>query len=399
MILTFRYFLLALGITIVISLEAQETITDYPPVLRNAYFGVSIGSINYNFSSAQLEPGNTVESVNIPHTAVCITLYGKQISKHISAKVTYMRPVSWVQYKNVNGSTNSRNVWMNVAGLTVKGRLPLNKKISVAGEAGLGIITRKGFSMDNKPVITDANYATVLTGATLEYHLNRKWDLRINMLYSPENKKVKQPQTIFAGVGFHYSLRPPSIRKSQTAFNNSYEYPKQFIAAGFTTNALGYGVNNAVSKGPVPIFWGGEVHVKKGFSISFQRNIFHTRKVFAIDWGAGFGHWTSRDSKEDFYTLSVFPVLRFTALRSKALDLFFEYAVAGPTYISKTVIDKKETGKNFTFYDFMGMGVLTGKKKNTGAGIRIAHFSNGNLFPRNDGVKIPLTFSLLKVIK
>ncbi|MBK6826807.1 MAG: acyloxyacyl hydrolase [Chitinophagaceae bacterium] len=27
-------------------------------------------------------------------------------------------------------------------------------------------------------------------------------------------------------------------------------------------------------------------------------------------------------------------------------------------------------------------------------GIRIAHYSNGNLFPQNDGVKIPLTFNL-----
>jgi hypothetical protein len=169
--------------------------------------------------------------------------------------------------------------------------------------------------------------------------------------------------------------------------------------AGGTTNQFGYGVNNAVSKGPVPIFWGGEVHIKKGFSISYQRNIFHTRKVFAIDWGAGFAHWTSRDKSENFFTLSIYPVLRFTAIRSKPADLFFEYAIAGPTYISKSIIDNKETGRKFTFYDFMGMGVFTGKNRNLGANIRIAHFSNGNLFPRNDGLKIPLTFSLIKIIK
>jgi hypothetical protein len=310
-----------------------------------------------------------------------------------------MRPVSWVQYKNINGQTLIRNVWMNVAGLTATGRLPLSEKISLSGEAGLGIITRKGFNIDNKPVITDANYAALLAGASLQYQLNRKWDLRISTAWSPENKKVKQPQTLFIGAGFQYHLRASSIDVKKSTINNAYQYPRQFLVAGVTTNQLGYGVNNAVSKGPIPIFWGGEVHVKKGFSLSYQRNIFHTRKVFAIDWGAGFSHWTSRDKNENFFTVSLYPVLRFTAVRTKPIDLFFEYSVAGPTYISKTIIDNKETGRKFTFYDFMGMGIFAGKNRNLGANIRIAHFSNGNLFPRNDGIKIPLTFSLVKVIK
>ncbi|HEX4876800.1 MAG TPA: acyloxyacyl hydrolase [Chitinophagaceae bacterium] len=373
--------------------------TDYPPVLRNSFFGVSAGAINYNFSAAQLEPGNTVETIRVPHSAVRITLYGRHITKNIAAQVTYMRPVGWVQYKNINGQVNTKNVWMNVAGLTVTSRLPLNAKFSFAAEAGLGIITRKGFSMDNRPVITDANYASLLAGASLQYHVKSKWDLRINMVLSPENKRVKQPQTLFIGAGFHYQLRASSVKMSKSVYNSPYQYPRQFLVLGFTTNALGYGVNNAVSKGPVPIFWGGEVHVKQGYSVSYQRNIFHTRKVFALDWGAGFGHWTSRDNKENFFTLSLFPVLRFTAVRTKPADFFFEYAVAGPTYISQTIIDKKETGKKFTFYDFMGMGVFAGQNRNLGMGIRIAHFSNGNLFPRNDGIKIPLTFNLLKVIK
>jgi len=387
------------SLAIATHLPAQEKTADYPPVLRNSFFGVSVGSINYNFSAAQLENGNTVEAVRIPHTAVRITLYGKQLTKHLAAQVTYMRPVSWVQYKNINGQSNTRNVWMNVAGLTVTGRLPFTQKFSLTGEGGLGIITRKGFSIDNTPVITDANYATLLAGATLQYHLNKKWDLRISMALSPENKKVKQPQTLFAGAGFHYHLRASSIRLSKSTLNSPYEYPRQFLAAGFTTNALGYGVNDAVSKGPIPIFWGGEVHIKQGFSINYQRNIFHTRKVFAIDWGAGVGFWTSRDKSEKFYTISLYPVLRFIAVRTKPADIFFEYAVAGPTYISRPVIDNKETGRKFTFYDFMGMGVFAGKNKNIGFNIRIAHFSNGNLFPRNDGIKIPLTFSLQKIIK
>jgi hypothetical protein len=103
--------------------------------------------------------------------------------------------------------------------------------------------------------------------------------------------------------------------------------------------------------------------------------------------------------KDKFFTVSVYPVLRFTAVRSPKTDLFFEYTVAGPTFISKTIIDNENTGRHFTFYDAMGIGMFTGKDKRLNAGIRIAHFSNGNVFPNNNGVKVPLTFNLGYVLK
>ena len=93
-------------------------------------------------------------------------------------------------------------------------------------------------------------------------------------------------------------------------------------------------------------------------------------------------------------TLSVYPMLRFTALRTKPLDLYFNYSVAGPTFISKITIDGKDTGREFTFRDFMGMGIYAGKLRKLNAEINIGHFSNGNIFPSNAGVKIPLSFNL-----
>ena len=173
-----------------------------------------------------------------------------------------------------------------------------------------------------------------------------------------------------------------------------YHFPKQMIYAGFSTNVAGYKVNTTVSQGAIPIFWGGEARVKRGFLVNYQRNIFHSRKVFSLDWGAGIGIWKSRENKQSFITLSAYPLFRFTALRSKTADFYFEYSVAGPTWISKTMIDNEDTGRNFTFQDMMGIGVFAGKKKNLNAGIRIAHYSNGNLFPANNGVMVPLTFNL-----
>ena len=74
--------------------------------------------------------------------------------------------------------------------------------------------------------------------------------------------------------------------------------------------------------------------------------------------------------------------------------MYFVYSLAGPTYISKVVLDGLDTGRHFTFQDFMGIGWFAGANRNLNFGIKINHFSNGNIFTQNAGVKIPLTFSV-----
>lgn len=49
-----------------LSAQPGEKRIQYPRALKNAYFGLSIGAINYDFSAAQLEPGFTVSSVKTP---------------------------------------------------------------------------------------------------------------------------------------------------------------------------------------------------------------------------------------------------------------------------------------------------------------------------------------------
>lgn len=378
---------------------AQGERTQYPPGLKNAYFGVNIGYINYPFSAVQLERGNEVESVTVPHTAVRIVLYGCPINKFLSARITYMRPVNWVQYNNVNGDRQSHSVWMNIAGLTLNAQFPLNKRFSVSAEAGFSVITRNGFEINNIPVVKNANYGTGMLGGAIQYHMGKKWDLQLSAAWSPEHEKTRQPYTLFIGAGFNYHLRPLSKEKVERNARSGYNFPKEIIMAGYTTNAAGYGVNDFFSKGAIPVFWGGSAHVKQGFSFSYQRNIFHARKVFAMDWAVHTGFWKSRDNQENFFTASLNPVFRFNAIRTKPVDVFLEYSVAGPTFISRTNVDQVPIGRNFTFHDFMGLGVFAGKTKKIHAGLRIAHYSNGNLFPQNEGVKVPLTFNLGYVLK
>jgi hypothetical protein len=368
--------------------------TQYPLLLSDSYVSVSVGYITYPFSNLNLEAGYKADVISIPHVGVRLVLFGHQFNKYLSAQITYMRPVLWVNYKNINGSRSDKTVWMNVAGLTAKLQVPMTKNLSVFGEGGLGIVTRTGFVMDGHTVIADANYPYMLYGAGLEYRLNNKWDLLLTTAYSPSNPGVKQPHTFYVGPGFKYkfyTLPPETVRRNATA---GYFFPKHLLQVGFSTNTWGYGVNDFFAGKTFPVFWGGDANAKQGVFVRYQRNYFHTLKVFSIDLGGSLAYWKSRDEQKNFYTLSVYPLFRFTAIRTKPIDLYFMYSVAGPTFISQTEIDGNATGKHFTFQDMMGLGLFAGKNRQLNAEINIGHYSNGNLFPENAGVKIPLTFNI-----
>jgi hypothetical protein len=377
-----------------LSLSAQTNRAQYPPFLSDSYFGVNIGAINYPFSNLHLETGYQAESVTVPHTAVGLVLYGRQFNDYLSMQINYMRPVLWVVYRNVNGAQTRNSVWMNVAGLTVKPQLPVNKRLSVFGEFGLSIITRHGFHINQQTVVKDANYASVLIGGGLKYRVNKSWDLLLHGVYSPANNKAKQPHTVFFAPGFQYNMKPLADDKVLVNSSTGYIWPRHQVMLGYTTNAFGYGVNAFFSQGAIPVFWGGDLHVESGLSINYQRNVFHGRKIFSLDFGASASYWKTENQNSEFFTLAIYPVLRFTFLRTKPADFYFFYSVAGPTYISKAEIDGIDTGKRFTFHDYMGIGTFAGPLRNVLAEIKIGHYSNGNLFSQNAGVKVPLTFAV-----
>jgi len=196
-------------------LNAQDRRYQYPAVLSNSFAGVSIGYINYPFSNSQLEAGYEAASVKVPHTAVRIILFGHEFNEYLSAQISYMRPVDWVEYKNINGDETAHSVWMNVAGISAKAQTPQWKKFSVYGELGLSVITRRGFKTNNETVMSDACYGSLSTGAGVQYHLDNKWTLMLNAVYSPGNTSEKQPHTIFYSGAFTYTMRPISNEKLQ----------------------------------------------------------------------------------------------------------------------------------------------------------------------------------------
>ena len=373
----------------------QRTPEHISRFLSNSYAGVQIGSINYAFSNAQLQPGFQAQSVSTPHAAARVIIFGHEFGPYFSVQLSEMRPVLWIAYHNVNGDMQDSSVWMNVGGLTARGRLPLRGKWSLIGEGGLGLVTRHGFTFDSEAAMRGIAYGTFLYGGGIDYRLNEKWDLLSELIVAPGNAGDKQPATVFFAGGFNYTLRRVPSQPAGQESPDAPIWPRNIVQIGYATNAVGYGVNDFFTdRHKFPIFWGGLINAANGVSVEYRRNLYHTRRWFALDAGASVSTWKSNRDGSRFYTAALYPVLRLPIVRTNPWEFYFSYSLVGPGVISRTNIDGLEVGKNFTFQDYLGFGMYFGRSRRITAETRIQHYSNGNIFPENSGVTIPLAFYL-----
>jgi len=368
----------------------SDTRTQYPAFLINSYFGVDAGYLDYGFTERLLEPGFHVERITVPHAAARVTLFGHEFNQNVSAQLTYMRPVQYVTYTNVNGDGSAHHVWANFGGLTMRARVPIARRTRLYGEGGLGITSRHGFPVGAvHPTVRDAHYASFLAGGGVERSVTPAWDLTAGALYSPGDARVAEPRALMISGGFRYTMRALSDDVVDANRLAAFSFPLNLLRVEYSTG-YGYAINTFLSD-RVPVFWGGNVHVDRGVAVHYDRGVFHTEKIFALELGASVSSWRSQADRNEFFTLSAYPLFRFTWLRTRAADAYFCYSLAGPTYISRVTVDGLDTGHHFTFQDFMGAGVFLGRHRSVEAGVKINHYSNGNIFTENAGLKIPVT--------
>jgi len=373
--------------------DSDDTRTQYPRLLQNSYITINVGAIDQPFSQAQLEPGFHAASIEVPRVDVRVMLLGHEFNRFVSAQASYMRPLNYVTYTSVRpGDPSAHHVRVNFGAVTLTARAPLRGRWSAYGEGGLGFTSRTGFGLGETPAVMDAHYASALVGGGVEYRFTPNWTLTGGVTLSPGRATVSQPRTLFSSGGIRYTIR--ALPQDRVAANRDarFAFPRQVVQLEYSSGT-GYAVNDFVSR-KVPIFWGGHAKVDFGIAPHYERNVFHTRKVFGLDVGASAGFYKTRQNNDRFFTLSLYPLFRFTFVRARLADMYFAYSLAGPTYISKSVLDGLDTGRHFTFQDFMGIGWFAGRNRRLNVGVKINHYSNGNIFTQNAGVKIPLTFSV-----
>jgi hypothetical protein len=377
-----------------------DTRTQIPKFLANAYFGGHLAYINYHFSQEQLEPGFKSGYLAVPHLAAKVDLFGYRFNPFVSLQASYMRPGDWVKYEDVNGDKQVHQVWMNFGSITVQAKAPLgSERVSGYVEGGFGVASRRGFEIDGVPVVKHAHYASAVLGGGLMYHSSPKWDLLAGVTYIPPHTADKQPASAFFSTGIRYNMGQPDGHARIDAggsvsggADTGYIFPENVFNLEISTGH-GYGLNKFFSS-KVPIFWDGNVEIDRGVAFHYERNVYHTRRFFALDLGSSLSFWRSHVQNDKFATLSLYPLFRFTLVRTQPADFYFMYSVAGPTYITKRYIDGIGTGGNFTFQDFLGAGAFIGDKRNVNLGFKITHYSNGNLFVDNAALKVPITINL-----
>ena len=85
--------------------------------------------------------------------------------------------------------------------------------------------------------------------------------------------------------------------------------------------------------------------------------------------------------------------MRFYLWRTDNLNMYTNYALIEPTLLTKGNLD---TRPKTTYQNTNGLGIFFGRKRAYNAELRIMHSSNGNIFPQNSGVAVPVQFTLGK---
>jgi len=378
--------------------------TKFTNFLSKSYYSINLGGIFYPFSNDNLIDGFETETFSRNWFSGRLLL-GHKITEDFSAQFGTIRPAAWFKYDNVNNIGYQQSVWINAWSLSLKKDFQLSEKTSFYLETGIANVTRFGFSIDDKVIYENAHFASLLYGFGVQYWLSDKWRLSANGTFLPKSTKHNQPSISQASVGFEYNLKQVDDKTAREYSTNKYFFPNNILQVSYGTSAIGFGLNrffgmnlkvgNFESFG-IPIFWVGEVKANHAISVTYQRLIYRSERIFSLDWGTSITYFQSPINTENVFAFSIFPVLRFYLLRRVGYDFYTNYSIIGPTFISKSDIDLTKTGPKITYQDTMGFGVFFGKNRKFNAELRIMHYSNGNIFTRNDGVAIPIQFTLGK---
>lgn len=362
-----------------------------PAILNNTYFGMGIGYTDIPYSNSDLINGFSATSFTNPSVGLNVYI-GHFFNRYLAAQVSLMRPIEWAYANNVTTPPSKNSIWISIFGLSLRPTLPITNRLSAYGIAGLGMISRHGFMINGVTAIPSTVVPTLLTGGGFTYAATPYWHITAGVDYTLAQPSEQQPATLYAYTGFYYLFHKIKLPAS---YSTHYIFHKNLIQfGGFNTNFFNPNVNKYFSIHYLPIFWTGDVHTANGAILMYERNIFHSHKLFSFDLGASVSTYHSAINNTPFQVFSVFPAFRFWLIRSPEMDFYFLYSVAGPSYITRRNIDDIDTGGNFTFQDLLGFGFFLGKEKHLNLDLRIGHYSNGNSLPNNPGIQVPLTVSL-----
>lgn len=361
-----------------------------PPEFDDTYLGFGAGYTDIPYSNSDLINGLKANHFTNPNSGLNVFV-GHFFTPHWALEASLMRPIAWAYANDIAYPGDRHSIWVSLFGIDVRPTLPVTPRLSVYAQAGVGVISRHGFSINGVTASPSTDLLTELTGAGFTYALTPHWHLNLGVEYALPQPSVNQPKILYTYAGFYYLFHTLSL---PAYYTTHYIFQKNMLQfGGFSTKDFDPDINKYFTVGYVPIFWTGNIHLQSGQIVSYERNIFHTHKVFSFDIGTSISNYYSSVNDTNFQVFSVFPDIRLWFFRSRLADFYFMYSVAGPSYITRRIIDNINSGGNFTFQDLMGLGMFIGRDKHLNINFGIGHYSNGNVLPNNPGIQVPFTIS------
>lgn len=190
----------------------------------------------------------------------------------------------------------------------------------------------------------------------------------------------------------HTSYFPPQApyasvtsEHSDTDTPKSFSFLKNEIAIGYYND---HGMHVHIPHPPSPFFWTASTHAERGVMIMAMHQIFHAGRLFSIDLGGSAANWYGYGGSLN--TVSLFFAFRLWLFHTSWFNPYLIYSVAGPTYISRRTFGPAKLGEHFLFQDFLGLGMQIGHDPALTIGVKLVHYSNGDIFPENNGFDVPI---------
>lgn len=180
---------------------------------------------------------------------------------------------------------------------------------------------------------------------------------------------------------------------STNVYADDYEFDKFLkneLSAGFYENSF---MNVHIKHPPSPIYWTASTKADNGFMLMYQRNIYHTEKHFSINVGGSTSAWKRQN--QTIGAFSAFVAFQFWLFDTHYVHPYIMYSIAGPTLLTRHRYGPANLGESFIFQDVLGIGAQIGHSTRAlNLELKLVHYSNGDIFPRNSGFDIPIVFAL-----
>ncbi|SCY15534.1 Lipid A 3-O-deacylase (PagL) [Nonlabens sp. Hel1_33_55] len=379
----------------------SQTAEDDYPFLSKTYVQFNLGMIFNDFNERQLEPGFTFEDTS-PNRFSGRILLGYEFAPDWAVQYGVLRPASWFEYNKVSGTNLSKSVWTNVWSLTAKKDFHFNDRWGAFVEAGPATVARKGFTLGTETGVEDYRYLSILAAAGVTYKLSDQWELLAHAVHIPKDKE-NQPSIQNYSFGVQYNLSELAPKPTDDEASDRPFFPTHTLQVGYGNDFIGYAPNKIFSMNArvagteslgIPVFWYGDAKASNTVLANYTKTVYESKKFFSIGYGASVTAFENSIDKKWTGALSIYPHINFFFWRRDGFDAYGTYSVIGPTFITREDIDGVKTGPKVTYQDFMAAGAYFGKDRKWNAELKIIHYSNGNIFPRNDGVAVPIVFQL-----